>query len=122
MTCFSCSVSCRRIGIGAVRASTCRRIGIFILYGHNSTVVRYLSSLEEPGHDSGMSGLAAGVLWCRARCESRGASDVLFGRLRLSRPASGRSPLESRGLRASVRPRPKTYAKGRAAVCSMAFP
>jgi len=45
MTCFSCSVSCRRIGIG-LRASTCRRIGIFILYGHNSTVVRYLSSLR----------------------------------------------------------------------------
>jgi len=121
MTCFSCSVSCRRIGIG-LRASTCRRIGMFILYGHNSTVVRYLSSLEGPGHDSGVSSVAAGVLWYRARCESRGASDVLFGRLRLSRPASGRSPLESRGLRASVRPRPKTYAKGRAAVCSMAFP
>src|SRR5262249_11115626 len=34
MTCFSCSVSCQRIGIG-LRASTRRRIGIVILDGHD---------------------------------------------------------------------------------------
>jgi hypothetical protein len=43
MTCFNCSVSCRRIGIG-LRSSTRKGIGICILYEHDSTLIQSLSS------------------------------------------------------------------------------
>jgi hypothetical protein len=44
MTCLSCSVSCRRIGIGRC-PSTVRFIATFILYGHNSTLDQLCQSV-----------------------------------------------------------------------------
>ena len=102
MTCFSCSVSCQRIGIG-LWASTRRRIGILILYDDTSTVVRL--STPPRNHGDAFEGVGRDDAWpvrAPATCSSPAqALGAVSGRIEGGRPRPGRA--HDLGARAGYR-------------------